>query len=78
MSALDNRNVLFTDTGTDGLPDPLPIPLSIERVSETDGDHIHVIVGDARVVFDSDHFLEILSKVRWATVVDRGVVRSRT
>jgi len=77
MSVLDDRHVLFTDMGTNGRPDPLSVPLSVERVRDVGGDQIHVIVGDARVVFGSDHFLEILRKLQWAVPIDRGLARPR-
>ena len=77
MSVLDARHVLFTDMGTDGQPDPLSVPLNVERVDDAAGDQIHVIVGDARTVFSSDHFLEILRKLHWAVAIDRGLARPR-
>ena len=71
MSVLDDRYVLFEDAGNVGSPDPMPF--SVERVRDRDGDQIHVIVGEARTVFDSDHFLEILRKLHWAVAIDRGL-----
>ncbi len=75
MSVLDKRHVLFTDNGTDGRPDAASVPLSVERVSDPSGDQIHVIVGEARTVFSSDHFLEILRKLQWAVAIDRALVK---
>ncbi len=75
MSVLDERHVLFTDNGTDGQPDATSIPLSVERVSDPGGDQIHVIVGEARTVFSSDQFLEILRKLQWAVAIDRALVK---
>ena len=75
MGVLDNRHVLFTNTGMGGQPDALPVPFSVERVGNGQNDQIHVVVGDARAVFDSDHFLEILRKLQWSVVIDRGLVR---
>ncbi len=75
MSVLDKRHTLFTDNGTDGQPDAASIPLSVERVSDPSGDQIHVIVGEARTVFSSDHFLEILRKLQWAVAIDRSLVK---
>jgi hypothetical protein len=78
MSAPDNTVVLFSDTGTDGLPHPGSVPFSVERFVGADGDQIHVVVGDARVVFGSDHFLEIVRKLQWAMVIDRSAIRPTT
>lgn len=75
MSVLDKRHVLFTDNGTDDQPDATSVPLSVERVSDPSGDQIHVIVGEARTVFSSDVFLEILRKLQWAVTLDRGLVK---
>lgn len=75
MSVLDERHVLFTDNGTDGQPDATSIPLSVERVNDPGGDQIHVIVGEARTVFSSDQFLEILRKLQWAVAIDRALVK---
>ena len=73
MSVLDDRYVLFEDEGNVGSPRPGPLPFSVERVRDRDGDQIHVIVGEARTVFDSDRFLEILRKLHWAVAIDRGL-----
>ena len=56
-------------------PDAASVPLSVERVSDPGGDQIHVIVGNARTVFSSDHFLEILRKLQWAVAIDRALVK---
>ena len=73
MSVLDDRYVLFEDERNVGSPGPGPLPFSVERVRDRDGDQIHVIVGEARTVFDSDRFLEILKKLHWAVAIDRGL-----
>ena len=75
MGVLDDRHVLFSDMGTDGRPDPVSVPLNVERVSDVGGNQIHVIVGDSRTVFSPDHFLEILRKLQWAVTIDRGLAR---
>jgi hypothetical protein len=55
----------------------MPIDLRVERVRDAEGDQIHVVVDDARVVFASDHFLEILRKLQWAVAIDRGLEQPR-
>jgi hypothetical protein len=55
----------------------MPIDLRVERVRDAEGDQIHVVVDDARVVFTSDHFLEILRKLQWAVAIDRGLEQPR-
>ena len=77
MSLLDDRHELFTDTGTDGRPDPRSVTLTVERIRDVGGDQIHILVGDARVVFGSDHFLDILRKLQWAVPIDRGLARPK-
>jgi hypothetical protein len=55
----------------------MPIDLRVERVRDAEGDQIHVVVDDARVVLASDHFLEILRKLQWAVAIDRGLEQPR-
>lgn len=77
MSLLDDRHELFTDTGTDGRPDPRSVTLTVERIRDVGGDQIHILVGDVRVVFGSDHFLDILRKLQWAVPIDRRLARPK-
>jgi hypothetical protein len=77
MNFLSDRCELFSDVGTNDQPNPMPIDLRVERVRDAEGDQIHVVVDDARVVFASDHFLEILRKLQWAVAIDRGLEQPR-